>query len=937
MNTGDQIGRYKILRKLGEGGMGEVFLAHDESLDREVAIKVLLPEFCCNLERVNRFKLEAKAASSLNHPSIITIYEIGEDNGTIYIVTEYIAGETLRSFIEKNALDLSSSLNFAQQISSALASAHKAGIIHRDIKPENIMIREDGIAKLLDFGLAKPTMVESEAETREFVSTKAGVVLGSVAYMSPEQARGKEVDARSDLWSLGVCTYEMLTGRTPFDGETMTDILANIIHKDPLPLAEYDIETPLELHRIVKKSLRRNRDERYQSSKEFSNDIKSLMRELDFASENDVSFSPDSSSRLTIKNKDILTNKTKIIDTDEVNKTVVSSNQFDKANASSAFESANFKQKNSMFIYAFFGLIVLGGLWALSYFMLLKPRLVNSFSSVSIEKMPIKKTVFGVEFSPDSKYLAYVEGSQGSKTRLVLRQFETGSEKDIVPFEDATIALIGFSPDSNYIYFRKSIKAGIGAALFRVPILGGEPKQIAFDVDSGGSFSPDGKQIVFHRHTITPPKEEIFVVNADGGQEKLIYTNTKNQIHPQFSPDGKTIVLNEFDNSRGQGNAAMRLGWIPAEGGNFTLIGNDYFTTLNDYRWLKDGSGLLVSGVLDKDSTSRLFTVSFPDGNVERLTKDANDYFGNSITADGKTIATIQATTNSGIWEFDVATKTAKQISPTNEERKGYSALNVTPDGKLIFSKFDGKNNVDLWRMNTDGSGEKVLLADNGENRSRFVSPDGSFIIFEAVRSGSQELWKMNADGTNQVQLTNSKDFQKWFCGITSDNKYILFKIQDFNGSKTSIEKLNLETGETSTVWSDEKIYLQNAVLSPDGKTVLYAAAPIAFENGMISQASLFVASFDGTKLSDSRVLQKVANVRQVRFSPDGKSLLYIEVENDGADIYRLNLNDGKTSKITNFNLESLFRFTTSPDGKKIYLVRGNNNREVVLIKNEAK
>ncbi len=917
--------------------MGEVFLAHDTSLDREVAIKVLLPEFCSNSDRVNRFKLEARAASALNHPNIITIYEIGEDGDKLFISTEFIKGETLRSLIERKALDFSSTLNIAEQITSAVATAHAAGIIHRDIKPENIMVRADGIVKVLDFGLAKPTQVESEAETRELVSTKAGMVMGSVGYMSPEQSRGKEVDARTDLWSVGVVLYEMLSGKTPFDGETMTDILANIIHKDPIPIGEKIENCPHELHRIVKKSLKKDREERYQTAKDFLLDIKNLRREMEFEHELEVSISPNRFNEIISRSHELTQKSFGQKVTNENAQTQILANANTTQISQAIVNEPKSKKRTSMVLVAVLGLSLLGGLWALSYFNWQKPRLANSFTSVSTEKIPIKKTVFGVEFSPDSKFLAYVEGSQGSKTRLVLRNFENGSEKDIVPFENSSIALIGFSPDSNYIYFRKSIKAGIGAALFRVPILGGEPKQIAFDVDSGGSFSPDGKQIVFHRHTITPSKDEIFIINADGGEEKLIYTNTENHVHPQWSPDGKTIVLSHFDKTKGQGNASMRFGWIPANGGNFTVLGNNYFSQLNDYRWLKDGSGLLVSGVLAKENNNRLFTVSFPDGLIERVTKDANDYYGNSITADGKTIATIQATTNSGIWEFDLASKNAKQITPNNEERKGYSALTATPDGKLLYSKFDGKESVDLWQMNADGTNENLLSGGNGENRVRYISNDGSFIVFDSVRNGSQEFWKMNADGTNQVQLTKSPEFQKTFTGITPDNKSLLYKQQDFNGSQTSIVKLNLETNETSTLWADEKTYLQNAILSPDGKMIIYAAAPITFDNGTISQASLFIASFDGIKLGETKVLQKVANVRQVRFAQDGKSLLYIETENDGADLYRLNLSDGKTLKITNFNLESLYRFTLSPDGKKVYFVRGSNTREVVLIKNETK
>jgi eukaryotic-like serine/threonine-protein kinase len=938
MKSPEKIGRYEVKSKIGAGGMGEVFLAHDVSLDREVAIKVLLPEFCCNSERVNRFKLEARAASALNHPNIITIYEIGEDGEKLFISTEFIKGETLRSLIDRQALDLSATLNLIEQIASATATAHAAGIIHRDLKPENIMVRADGIVKVLDFGLAKPTQVESEAETRELVSTKAGMVMGSIGYMSPEQSRGKEVDARTDLWSVGVVLYEMLSGKTPFDGETMTDILANIIYKEPLSISEKVENCPPELHRIVKKSLRKDREERYQTAKDFLLDIKTLRREMELEHELEVSISPGRFNEIINRSNEGTQKSLGQKVTNENAQTQMFANANTTQISRQIDNGTNPKKRTSMVLFAVLGLSLLGGLWALSYFTWQKPHLANSFTNVSTEKLPIKKTVFGVEFSPDSKYLAYVEGSQGSMTRLVLRQFETGSEKDIVPFVDSTIALIGFSPDSNYIYFRKSEKAGIGAALFRIPILGGDPKQIAFDVDSGGSFSPDGKQLVFHRHTITPSKDEVFIVDADGGGEaKLIYTNTENQVHPQWSPDGKVIVLSTYDKSKGQGNAAMRLGWIPVTGGTFTLLGDNYFSGLSDYRWLKDGSGLLVSGVLAKESINRLFTVSFPAGTIERITKDTNDYYGNSITADGKTIATIQATTGSGIWEFDLATKNAKQITPTNEERKGYSALTATPAGKLVFSKFDGKESVDVWQMNADGMNEKLLSGGNGENRVRYISSDGSFMIFDSVRNGSQEFWKMNADGANQVQITKSPEFQKTFSGVTPDSKYLIYKQQDFNGSQTSIVKLNLETGEVATIWADEKTYLQNALLSPDGKTIIYAAAPIAFDNGIISQASLFIANFDGTKLSDTKVLQKVANVRQIRFSPDGKSLFYIETENDGADLYRLNLSDGKTSKITNFNLESLYRFTFSVDGKKVYFVRGSNTREVVLIKNEVK
>ena len=269
MQSGTKLGRYEIISKIGAGGMGEVYLAEDTQLDRKVALKLLLSEFCSDLERVQRFKLEAKAASALNHPNIITIHEIDEFDERVFITTEFVDGETVRQKIEKRELTVLDSLKIAEQIADALAVAHAEHIIHRDIKPENIMIRKDGYAKILDFGLAKPILNEkdgSEEETIKLVKTQPGLVMGSVRYMSPEQARGKETDKRTDVWSLGVVLYEMLTGKNPFEGETISDSLAALIHVDVPPIED----APEELNWVLRKALRKKVAERYQSIKDFS-------------------------------------------------------------------------------------------------------------------------------------------------------------------------------------------------------------------------------------------------------------------------------------------------------------------------------------------------------------------------------------------------------------------------------------------------------------------------------------------------------------------------------------------------------------------------------------------------------------------------------------------------------------------------------------------
>ncbi len=295
-----RISHYRILEKLGAGGMGEVYLAEDTKLGRKVALKLLGEEFTTNRDRVNRFEQEACAASALNHPNILTIHEVGVDNGRHFIATEYIDGVTLRKKMGRTPIELNEILDISIQVTSALEEAHAAGIIHRDIKPENIMIRRNGYAKVLDFGLAKlteetidRTPSNAEASTRVLVQTDAGVVMGTSHYMSPEQTRTHKVDGRSDIWSLGVVMYEMVAGRVPFEGETPTDIIVAINQKEPLPLARFAPQVPAELEWIIHKALRRDREERYQTAKELLTDLRRLKQRLEFEAELERSVAPD--------------------------------------------------------------------------------------------------------------------------------------------------------------------------------------------------------------------------------------------------------------------------------------------------------------------------------------------------------------------------------------------------------------------------------------------------------------------------------------------------------------------------------------------------------------------------------------------------------------------------------------------------------------------
>src|SRR5215510_4377131 len=300
--AGTKLVRYEIRSKIGEGGMGEVYLAEDTLLHRRVAIKFLSSEVAQNRERLGRFEQEAFAASALNHPNILTVFEIGETDSVRFIATEYVDGDTLRHRMRHAQISVREALDIGSQVASALAAAHKAGVIHRDIKPENLMLRhDDSIVKVLDFGLAKAsekssshlTGDELEAATRAIVNTSPGVVMGTAGYMSPEQARGLPVDERTDIWSLGVVLYEMVAGRLPFEGQTPSDVISMILHKEPPALTRLSDEATERLDEIVAKALAKDREDRYQVAKDLLIDLRRLKQHLDFESEVERTLAPE--------------------------------------------------------------------------------------------------------------------------------------------------------------------------------------------------------------------------------------------------------------------------------------------------------------------------------------------------------------------------------------------------------------------------------------------------------------------------------------------------------------------------------------------------------------------------------------------------------------------------------------------------------------------
>jgi serine/threonine protein kinase/tetratricopeptide (TPR) repeat protein len=398
------ISHYRIVSKIGAGGMGEVYLAHDTKLDRKVAIKFLNEEFSKDADKLGRFIQEAKAASALNHPNILTVYEIGEAEGRNYIATELIDGITLREHLShKESLPLNSILKIGVQVAEALSAAHQAGIIHRDIKPENIMIRKDGYAKVLDFGLAKlsepPAIAggstsDEEAQTRVKHHTQPGMIMGTVSYMSPEQARGKVTDARTDIWSLGVVLYEMLARRVPFTGETVNHTIVSILEKEPLLLEA----VPSELQRIIRKALTKDVDMRYQSARDLLIDLKNLRRDLDIQGELERSVVPnreaatgsnESGTRFYPVDSAATTRSGRVAPTQHVQV------------PSSSLEYAVTQAKSHKVATAIVGLVLLGGISTVGYFAFFsKGSSKNQINSIAV--LPFENR----SGNPDSEYLS---------------------------------------------------------------------------------------------------------------------------------------------------------------------------------------------------------------------------------------------------------------------------------------------------------------------------------------------------------------------------------------------------------------------------------------------------------------------------------------------------------------------------------------------------
>ena len=930
MISGEKFGRYEIREKIGSGGMGEVYLAQDVELDRPVALKVLPDEFCSDAERVQRFKQEARAASALNHPNIITIYEIGEADGRIFIATEFINGKTVRQMIEKNEISLFDAVHIAEQVASALSVAHQSHIIHRDIKPENLMVREDGYVKILDFGLAKPiiqkTTAGTEDKTLQMVQTQAGMVMGSVSYMSPEQARGKEVDERTDIWSLGVVLYEMVTGKNPFAGETVSDSLAALIHIEPEPLEKFVEDVPDDLQWIVRKSLEKKAVERYQDIKDLALDLKDLRYQFEHGDLENKTRQINAYQRSGVFNQfNTRENKTLI------HQTVSADNSVVGATGNVTKQKGLHRKRNWILPVGVLGLAVIlaFGAWQFQPFSTKSGQ--PPFDSMQISRVTENGHASKPVISPDGKYLAYVNTENGLMG-LVIRQVVTGSVVPVVSPSNLNFQTPTFSPDGNYVYYTQ-IDNGVGT-LYQVPTLGGTPKKIIVDVDSKITFSPDGKRLAFIRHVIDKSSSNIYVANSDGSNPEILIstetTNEKRFLELAWSPKSDEILISAVVKFSRDELVEMKILLVSLKDKSMRQLGEKTWLSPGSFNWVKDNEGIYFTAKTSESDPKQLYFISYRTGATKQITSDSSGYATMSLAADTNTIVASKVDVISSLWSFNPQSKEMKQITSDNKSLPGSGGISQMPDGRLLFTKAE-VNQGNLVVIDEDGKNETNLIADSGINTHPSLSPDGRLIVFASNREGRWQIWKADVDGKNLAKLTNSESFGDLRPLVLADNKTVVFERKLDEIFKSKLMKVSIDGGQESELFPENLTSDSFPRLSPDGKHLSYIAQ--SFDAKTLNLQSLLkLVSVEGGNIGKP---EKELNQNFgffYRWMKDNKTLMYINFQGI-QNIFSFTMDGSKPKQLTNFNSGNILNFDLSNDGKRIYIVRGIINSDLILIK----
>jgi serine/threonine protein kinase len=908
------ISHYRVLEKIGAGGMGEVHLAEDTLLNRKVAIKLLPAASITDIQAKKRLIREAQAAAALDHPNICGILEIGEDDGRSFIVMQYIDGETLNDRIKKGSLELTEAIGIAIQIADALSEAATRGIVHRDIKPQNIMITNRGQAKLMDFGLARMTqpksLVETEAETKTLL-TEPGLLLGTVSYMSPEQVNGETLDARSDIFSFGSVLYEIVTSKPPFAADSAAATFSSILTREPPPVARYSSEAPAELQWVISKSLRKNKEERYQTAKELLSDLKAIKHRMDLEAE---------SRRADPQNR-TLPQMASADRTTPQQPTHSGAIVFDKTTEASGDKHSKI---TTAFILAtsLIGISVVG---FVLYGLITKneSKRLAPFQEIRLQRLTTTSKAKLATISPDGQYVVYALGEPGLQS-ISLAQISNKSNIQIVPPTDVNYEALVFSGDSNYIYYVVIEKNNQLRVLYQMPKLGGSAKRLITDIDSLITFSPDRKRIAFCRFVPARGESTLVLANVDGTSEQQLtarpgdlgFAQADEGTGPAWSPSNDTIICPALVDA-----STRQMGLIEVDSKNGTQkhISSQKWASIGSVAWVREGTGLLIAAKDQPTAPMQIWYLSYPAGDVRRITNDLSDYRHVTLTADASMMCAVQTDRVSSIWVVPNGEPT--RVRPlTSGKFDGVSGLSWTPDGRIVYSSIQGGTS-DIWMVNSDGSNQKQLTRDTGNNEEPSVSGDGRYIVFSSDRSGASHIWRIETDGGNPKELTKgSYDFRPQ---SSQDSRWVAYA--NTSSGKPSVWKIGIEGGEAIRLTN---IFTGRPGISADGR---YVACFYLVEEQINTTSKFAIISFDNGQLI--RLLDFPSSADALfRWASDGRAVMYIDTRSGISNIWSQPVQGGQPRQLTQFTSDRIFWFDWSHDGKNLALARGIETNDVVII-----
>jgi serine/threonine protein kinase len=876
---GQVISHYRIIGEIGRGAMGVVYLAEHTVLGRRVAIKTANSNH-------GRFLREARAASALSHPHIATIHDYGKtEAGQPYIVMEYVEGKTLADLIFKGSLTIPRSLRIIREVAEALGEAHRLGIIHRDIKPANIAVDDRGIVKVLDFGLAKQIGLEPLEPGANVTSldtqTREGLLVGTPMYFSPEQALGKDVDPRSDLFSLGLVLYECLTGKPAFYGVTPMEICAKVIRDDPLPPSEINPAISANLELVTLRALEKSKDKRYQSATELASDLQTL--ELTFSSPGRLSIDQ---TQLLIKPKPPVIDRGKL-------------------------------KRLALLVL---GVLLVG---SISAWLLIRNQTKSPATQVEQVRLGIGGNVIEAAISPDGKYAAYVNDEAGRQS-IWLRQITTGTDLQVVSPANTKYKGLSFFPNADYLSYLKT--EGDSGDLYQVSTFGGASRRLATNVDTPVSFSPEGAQFTFVRFSADAHATSLIIADTDGNNERALATLKEPQLFsrggfyssgPAWSPDGTLIAVPAYSVTD---KTYREIMLVKVADGSMNTINQGRWNMIEKLVWLADGSGFLMNASEANSPLLQIWLVNRQGGEARRVTKDPSHYVGLSATKDSHVVLTIKNERASSVWIQTIASNSIEQLP--SSRYLGTMGIAWTAESRFVLaSNING--NYEIWTMEPDGTNRKQVTFNDRSNLEPVVSPDARYIVYASFEGRHPHLWRINADGTNAKQLTEGGDED--LPRFTPDGKWVVYHSIDHG--RYSIRKVSIDGGEPVTLMSDTATQPD---VSPDGKLVACFARRAA-----VTAWEILVVPIEGGSPVATFPLPATVEPEWpgIRWTPDGSGLTYVATVQGVSNVWRQPLAGGEARPLTDFNENRIFFFDWSRDARKLVLVRGSDTRDLILVR----